>query len=129
MKTYAALIAAAALWTVTSPAHALTLASSFLVADGDSAAACYIRNVGTTAIALEVNIFLFDGSVFTPSVENCNAAPLAPGKTCVVLVNNTFGFSLACAAKAVGLVKNLRGTLEIRDTENDLKVLLAEDLR
>lgn len=128
MKTYAALATVAALWATTGLAHAATLASSFLVTPGGAIpAACYIRNVGTSPVSLQVTIFNSSGPIM-PTTQNCNDAPLPLGATCVVLgdAGSLFGTGVACSAKAGGSVRNLRGTLNII---GDLTPLRSAPLR
>lgn len=127
MKTYATLTAAAALLAITNLAHALTLASSVIPTGINTGAACYVRNVGTTTISLAVRIVDRDGTVIPLSFDNC--CQLEPGKTCLVRVDDPADDPVACSATTTGNVKNLRGTLEIQDTLNNLKVLIADELR
>lgn len=130
MKTYAALTVAAFLLGNTGLSHAATIASPAFPTGTDTAGACYVRNVGTTPISVGVTMFENFGTPLATNTDNCNNTPLAAGRTCVLLVDNLpDDVTVACSAVAGVGVKNLRGTLELRDTLNALKVLIAEDLR
>jgi hypothetical protein len=141
MKTYAVLTAAASLLGITSFSHAATINSPALPTlhsttfEGgeliETGGACYIRNVGPTPIAVEVKFFQNFGVELDPGFQNCNDAPLAAGRTCVLIVSNLpDDVVFSCSAKTAGSAKNLRGILEMRGhTANGLKVILAEELR
>jgi hypothetical protein len=133
MKTVAALALAASLAGIAGVAHAAqSIASAPLPTRPGRAAACYIRNVGSTPMPLQVRLFDFLSAEVTPSFQNCNDAPLLPGRTCVLLVYEFTQYSaLGCAATpVVGSARNLRGRLEVRSiTASGLKVLVRDDLR
>jgi hypothetical protein len=142
MKTYAVLTAAASLWGITGLSHAGTIASPALptlhsttFVGGElieTGGACYIRNVDTDdSISVEVKFFQNFGVELAPDFQNCNNAPLGPGKTCVLIISNLpDDVVFACSAKATGSVKKLRGILELRGhTASGLKVILSEELR
>jgi hypothetical protein len=140
MKTYAILTAAASLWGITGLSHAAQIASPALptlhsttFVGGElieTGGACYIRNIGTSPISVEVKFFQNFGVELAPDFQNCNGAPLAAGRTCILRISNLpDDVVFACSATASN-VKNLRGILELRgDTASGLKVLLAEELR
>lgn len=99
MKRYIALTAAAAL-SLTGLAHAGTLVSPGLPTlhsttfEGgtliETGGACYVRNIGVNPISLQVTMpeNFNPGFLIAPSFENCNAAPLPAGRTCVFIVDN-----------------------------------------
>lgn len=135
MKVKIALAAMAALLGSASltPA-AQTIVSPALQTASGTAGACYIRNVGSTPIFLQVTVLEnFSPDFITPDFQNCNGeAALAPGKTCVLLVNDLpDDVTFECSATALsGNVRNLRGTAELRLIDrNGLQVLAAQDLR
>lgn len=130
--TYATLTAATFLLGSTGLSQAGTIASPAFPTGTEAEAACYVRNVGTTPISVEVTTFENFGVELAPTFDNCNGAPLAAGRTCVLLVNPTFlpdDVTVACSAVTSGSKTNLRGTLELRDALDNLKVFIAEDLR
>src|SRR5262245_16585802 len=89
--------------------EARTITSRALPTGVDAAGACYFRNIGVVPISLEVSALEnFRPGLISPSYENCNGAPLAAGKTCVLLVDDLpdyIGFS--CSAEITGSGKNL----------------------
>jgi hypothetical protein len=119
MRARTILAAAALVLGLTGLAQAgRTIASPALPVPGtagiDVSATCYVRNVGATPIQVVVQIFKGDGSAAAAAFQNCNDAPLDPGKNCDfgTAVN---GDLLGCSATAVvGSAKNLRGTMELR---------------
>lgn len=131
MKTYATFLAAASLVGITGLSHAGTIASPPLPTGTGTAGACYIRNVGTKPISLQVTALNnFSPGFINPNLNTCNPTPLAAGRTCVLLVNDLpDDVTFACSAVVNGSAKDLRGTVELRDLTNSLKVLAAEELR
>jgi hypothetical protein len=75
----------------------------------------------------------FSAGFIAPDFESCNAAPLAPGRTCVLLVTDLpDDVTFECSATAVtGNVKNLRGTAELRafSREGEPFTIAAQDMR
>ena len=108
--------------------HSTTFEGGTLI---NTSGACYIRNVGVTPITLEVSFFQNFGSPLAASFQNCNQAPLPPGRTCVALINDLpDDVVFSCSASVRGSAKNLRATLEHRGiTSAGFKILAAEDLR
>ncbi|HEY8515546.1 MAG TPA: hypothetical protein VIS07_08535 [Candidatus Binatia bacterium] len=141
MKILTRLAAVAALVGTTAVAQAATLSSpmlpTFHATDfvGGSmlgnAAACYVRNVGKKPVKLEVKFQQNFGSDLPSSFQNCNAVPLAPGRTCVALINDLpDDVAFGCTAVVSGSAKNVRASVEFRAlTVFGQKVLVAEDLR
>jgi hypothetical protein len=120
------------LGTVGASHAAQTIISAGLPTTTNTSGACYIRNVGTRPVTIELKALINYSSAFIqPSFENCNAAPLAPGKTCVLLLNDLDdGVSFACSAAIGGSAKNVRGSVEVRAlTAAGPKVVLSERLR
>lgn len=133
MKTTLALSGLAALLAGASLAHAArTLVSPGLPTVENTAGACYFRNVGTNPIALHVSAIqnFVPGSI-DPDFQNCNDAPLAPGRTCVLLENTLpADVTFECAAEVSGNPKNLRATAELRRIlPNGVAVIAAQDLQ
>jgi hypothetical protein len=133
MKTLTALSVAAVLLGGAGMAQAQTLkqiVSPPFPTDQGTDGACYVRNTGTTAVAVQVTIFSNNGTLV--QFDNCNAAPLAPGRTCVVLAALPDDSFAACFAQAE-VVARLRGTFEVRETPSIinpvLRVLVAGDLK
>jgi hypothetical protein len=130
---YAALGAAALLLGTTGLSHAAQIGSPALPTGTLTAGACYIRNVGADPIAVKVKLFENFGSELALSFQNCNDVPLAPGRTCVLLVNDLpddVFFWCSATASVTGLRGKLRGTIELRAiTGSGLRVIIAEDLR
>jgi hypothetical protein len=133
MKKHTALAALGFLLGTAGISHAAqTITSAALPTGTNTAGACYIRNVGTSPISLQVEALLnFSTGFISPSFQNCNQAPLPGGRTCVLLVNDLpDDVTFECSAVVSGSVKNLRATAELRQiTTSGLKVILAEDLR
>jgi hypothetical protein len=129
MKTHAGVALGLALLSSTGFAHAgQTIASPPVLHGGGQLAttACYVRNVGTRPVSVTVQITDEAGASLTPSFQNCNT-PLLPGRTCVVLAGNGGGEFTGCSATASGSAKYLRGTMESRNPNLDVRH--AEDLR
>jgi hypothetical protein len=111
-------------------AHAAELLSSPLWTDAGNAGTCYIRNVGTTPVQVQVR--LFSNNSMNIVRDTCNTGPLGAGKTCVMfslqLPDDSF---VACSAKASNVnVSNLRGNIDIRHfVTGGAKVVVGEDLR
>jgi hypothetical protein len=127
MKTRVPLAVAILLVAVASAAHAeQTLASPLLLWSGQLA--CYVRNVGTKPVAVSVELVGADGNAIAPAFEDCNAAPLAAGATCVVLASYPPTiYAAACSATTPHGAKSLRGTLESRYGPSN-NVRIAEEL-
>ena len=130
MKRFTAL-AVLALVSSTA-AHAADITSSGLPTTTNTAGACYVRNVGKGPIGVQLRALLnFSPGFITPSFENCSTAPLAPGRTCVLLVDDLpDDVRFACSATVAGNARNVRGSIEVRAiTPNGPKVVLADELR
>jgi hypothetical protein len=88
---------------------------------------CRIRNVGTSAVTVKVNLFSNNSPV--NDLDLCNGKPLQPGATCFVSKFLPDDSYVACSVTA-GNVANLRGTLDIsEDPTHVFNVILSEDLR
>jgi hypothetical protein len=92
--------------------------------------ACYVRNTSNDPLAIQVTVHSNNGVVV--QFQNCNSAPLAAGRTCVVLASVPDSSYAACVVTAEKVSK-LRGTFEIRETPSvinpSLRVLVAGDLK
>jgi hypothetical protein len=109
-----------------------TIISAGLPTTTNTSGACYLRNVGTRPVTVELKAMINYSSAFIqPSFENCNDAPLAPGKTCVLLLDDLDdGVAFACSAAVSGSARNVRGSVEVRAlTPTGPKVVLSERLR
>jgi hypothetical protein len=98
----------------------------------NTAGACYIRNVGTRPITVQISPLInFTAGFRTPDFEDCNEAPLQPGQTCVLLMNDLDDdVTFACTAVIGGNAKNVRGSIEVRSIiPGGLQTLLADELR
>jgi len=111
---------------------AQTITSPALPTVTNTAAACYLRNVGTRPVSVQLMALTnFTPGITTPSFENCNEAPLAPGKSCVLLMNDLDDdVNFACTAAVSGSARDVRGAVEIRQiTAGGLRVVLSADLQ
>jgi hypothetical protein len=99
----------------------------------NTAGACYIRNVGTRPISVQLSPLInFTPGVRTADFENCSDVLLPPGKTCVLLMNTLDAdVTFACSALIVGgSAKSVRGSIEVRSiTPAGLQTILADELR
>ena len=127
MRTLVALAASAVLLGLAGPAQALQILSPPLPTAINTSGACYVRNTGTSAVAVQVSLFSNNGLIV--SFNGCNGSPLAAGQTCVVLVNDLPDDSYAACRVTAGTVAKLRGTFEVREINPILRVLVAEELR
>lgn len=126
-----ALLCAVSLFNLIGPAHAAQLLSPPLWTDVGNAGNCYVRNIGTTPVNVQVTLFSNNG-MGPPNVDTCNTGPLAAGKTCAV-----FSLTLpddswaACSVKTSNInVSKLRGNVEIRhNPAHGYEVILREELR
>lgn len=131
MKTNSILVALTALLGIASAAQAATITSGGIPTGVNNNTACYFRNVGTTPISLEAQgLINFTPGFTTPSFQNCNDAPLAPGRTCVLIWNDIDDdTAFACTALVHGSAKNLRAAAELRaPVPGGLKVVAASEL-
>ena len=132
MRKYAALLAAVSLLGLAATAHAgQRIISTSLRTGVGTAGACYIRNVGKTPVPVQVEMYQNAGFPIIISFQNCNDAPLPPGRTCVVIANDLpDDVTFQCSVEAAGSAKNLRGQVELRAiTPSGLQVILSDDLR
>jgi hypothetical protein len=90
--------------------------------------ACYVRNTGTKALAISVEVVEGDADTLVPTFDSCNVGPLGAGQSCVLLFGSQVPRFVTCAATAESVSK-LRGTLEVRETTPTLRVLVSEELR
>jgi hypothetical protein len=98
----------------------------------DTAGACYIRNVGTRPISVQLSPLInFTPGFRTADFENCSDVLLQPGKTCVLLMDDLDDdVTFACSAVIDGSAKNVRGSIEVRSiTPGGLQTILADELR
>jgi hypothetical protein len=132
MKLPAALTALALLAGAGVSHAAQTIVSLDLPTVTNTSGACYLRNVGPQPIAVEIEALLNHTSGFiSPSFQNCNDVPLAPGRTCALLVADLpDDVTWACSAVVTGNPRNLRGSIETRaNTMTGPKVILTGDIR
>jgi hypothetical protein len=136
MKARFTLAATALLVSAGVAGAARTIVSSAIQTShfDENAAACYVRNVGRSPISVHVEFLQnFSPGFITPDVDGCNGeSPLAPGRTCAMLLNALpQDVTLECAATALtGNVKNLRGRAELRFVQRPgASVVGASDLR
>jgi hypothetical protein len=98
----------------------------------NTAGACYIRNVGTRSITVQISPLInFTPGFRTADFEDCNEAPLQPGHTCVLLMNDLDDdVTFACTAVIGGNSKSVRGSIEVRNIlQNGLQTIVADELR
>jgi hypothetical protein len=133
MKKLAALVTGLVVLPFAAIAYAAQLVSPPLWSEIDNSAACYVRNTGTVPVAVEVKVFSNFGpnEPLNPSFQNCNNAPLAAGRTCVVLVNDLPDSQFVACSVTGDKLGKVRGTLEIRESTpgTPLRVTVAQDLR
>lgn len=132
MKTKSMVVTIAALLGVASAAHAATITSGGIPTGVGNNAACYFRNVGSSPISLHAQgLINFTRDFTVPNFENCNDAPLAPGRTCVLLWNDIDDdTAFACTADVAGSANNIRATAELRaPVPGGLKVAASSELR
>jgi hypothetical protein len=132
MKTMISLAALAALLGIAGAARAGTITSGGIPTGVNNNAACYFRNVGKTPLTFHAQgLINFSRNFTTPSFQNCNDAPLAPGRTCVLIWNDIDDdTAFACTADVFGNAKNLRAAAELRaPVTGGLKVVASSELR
>ena len=133
MKLGTALTALAFLSGSAGLAHAAqTIASPPMQTVTNTAGACYIRNVSTHPVSVQISPLInFTPNFTTATFEDCNEAPLQPGHTCVLLIDDLDDdVTFACSAVITGNAKNVRGSIEIRSiTASGLQTILADELR
>ena len=103
----------------------------------NTAGACYIRNVGTRPITVDISPLInFTAGFRTPDFNNCSnnndGVPLQPGHTCVLLMNTLDAdVTFACTAVIGGNAKNVRGSIEVRSIlpGGGAQTILADELR
>ena len=99
----------------------------------NTAGACYIRNVGTRPISVQLSPLInFTPGFRTADFENCSDRLLQPGETCVLLMNTLDAdVTFACSALIAGSAKNVRGSIEIRSIlpGGGAQTILADELR
>jgi hypothetical protein len=103
----------------------------------NTAGACYIRNVGTRPITVDISPLInFTAGFRTPDFNNCSngndGLPLQPGHTCVLLMNTLDAeVTFACSAVIGGNAKNVRGSIEVRNIlpGGGAQTILADELR
>ena len=110
---------------------AQTITSVGLPTTTNTYGACYVRNVGTRPVTLQVAALNnFSRGFISASWQNCNDVPLAPGRTCAFLINDLpDDVMFSCdATLIVGSPRNVRGSTEVRSIF-DSKVIHAADMR
>ena len=102
----------------------------------NTAGACYIRNVGTRSITVQISPLInFTAGFRTADFNNCSngndGVPLQPGHTCVLLMNDLDDdVTFACTAVIGGNSKSVRGSIEVRNIlQNGLQTIVADELR
>jgi hypothetical protein len=134
MKTYLRLAALAASLAIAGTAHAgKTLTSGGIPTGVNNTAACYFRNVGETPLMIQAQgLINFTRNFTSPHFQNCNDAPLPPGRTCILLWHDIDdATTFACTVDVIGNYKNLRAAAELRQqlTGGGLKVVASSELR
>lgn len=132
MKPKSMIVTFTALLAFASAAHAATITSGAIPTGVGNNAACYFRNTGSTPISLHAQgLINFTRDFTVPSFQNCNDAPLAPGRTCVLIWNDIDDdTAFACTADVSGSAKNLRAAAELRaPVPGGLKVAASSELR
>jgi hypothetical protein len=106
-----------------------TIATTLLQVGVGIDGACYVRNVGSKAESITVEVDDTEDRL-GPTFDSCDGAPLGAGTTCVVLFRRGPFRHVGCSATTrSGSAKNLRGTLEIRDTSGGFHTSGAVDLQ
>ena len=110
---------------------AQTIVSAGLPTDTNTAGACYVRNIGTRPVSVNLTASVNYTAPVQPGFENCSQEPRDPGRSCVLLVDGLDNsVTFACAAVIGGSAKNVRGNVEVRQiTSAGLKVVAAETMR
>ena len=134
MKTKIFLAALAAFLGIAGSAHAVTtLTSGGLPTGENNTVACYFRNAGPTPITMHAQGMINFTRNFTfPALDTCNGAPLAPGRTCILLWNDIDDDTVfGCTADITsGNAKNLRAAAELRAPfGGGMKVTASSELR
>jgi len=137
MKLRTTLTALACLTSGAGMAHAAqTIASAPLWTGLSHAGACYIRNVGTRPIQVQISPLInFTPGFRTADFNNCSngndGLPLEPGHTCVLLMNALDDdVTFACSAVVSGSARNVRGNVEIRESiTGGQQVIAADEMR
>src|SRR5262245_65518192 len=99
----------------------------------NTAGACYIRNVGTRPISVQISPLInFTPGFRTADFNDCSngndGLPLQPGHTCVLLMNTLDAdVTFACSAVVVGSARNVRGNVEIRESVTAGQHVIAAD--
>jgi hypothetical protein len=125
--TAMALLAATAGLSQAAP----TIVSSALPTTVDTYGACYVRNISTRPVSLQVAALLnFSPGFITPSWQNCNDVPLGPGRTCAFLINDLpDDVTFSCSATLIsGSPRNVRGSVEVRSVYGS-RVIHAAEMR
>ena len=104
-----------------------TLISPMLPTSVGTSGACYIRNTGSKPISISASMFGNNGA--NVGFDNCNGAPLAGGHTCAMLSFDLPDDSYVGCGVTTSNPGRTRATLEIRQIDPILKVIVAEDLR
>ena len=104
-----------------------TLISPMLPTSVGTSGACYIRNTGAKPISLSASMFGNNGA--NVGFDNCNGAPLAGGQTCAMLSFDLPDDSYVGCGVTSSNPGKTRATLEIRQIDPILKVIVSEDLR
>jgi len=127
--SFSVLAGAVSLPSLVGPAHAAQILSPPLWTDVDNASTCYVRNIGTNPVNVQVNLFSNNG--MSIDVDTCNTGPLGAGKTCWMMSFDLPDASwVACSATAsTSNVSKLRGNIDIRHFTHGATVLVGEDLR
>ena len=104
-----------------------TLAGGPIYAGGQGGAFCEFINVGTANITPTTQSLFEDFSTTAlPTNSSCpNGTPVAPNQTCYIYNTGTLtsGYSISCALTFNAPVTNVRGALELY--ESDFTTLLA----
>lgn len=99
---------------VAPAASAVTLQTAYLNPFPSQSVQCWVTNTGTKPLEVAVSFVDRFGSVITPILDNCNAAPLSPGWSCQMALDNATGGRCVVEArkgkvKAVGYILDNAG--------------------
>jgi hypothetical protein len=116
MRRIAGFAVTVSLLSLVGPAHAGQVFSPPLWTDVGNAATCYVRNISTKPVKVQVNLFSNNEIVPGDINDTCNIVPLAGGTTCMIAASAIPDDSwAACSMKASNInIDKLRGNIDIR---------------
>jgi hypothetical protein len=94
---------------------ATTVVSPALPTGTNTSGACYLRNIGTRNMTVNMTALNNFSPGFIDPIFNSCSGLLKPGWTCELLVNDLpDDVTFACSATIVGNASNIRGGIEVR---------------